>query len=494
MSNPQTPTAESIVAELNKSVETKVETAVKEATAAKADATVVTELKEAQDKALAEKDAEIKALKEAQEGLTKQFNILDEANKGERSQGVSESLKDVRDWRECYRAEAQAASDLNRGQAVVKDLLECDDNHARKFLENMDYMFSKSGISLLESRLGSADPVFKSAKKFYETLTGATSSAGALLAGASLLDFTNAAIDESDFLRYAGTGNVSEQGQWFRPIIGDGGADIVSPYATAPYADNTKYDASTGESSGVVGDAITIPRVNENLANGARFNINDYVLNPAARAIGNKVENDAINGTGTDDWSVKGITKNLLADPTAVGAARFTALYTTDATKNRTLSVNGGTANSFGQTAQAIINTLEAGPQALYSKNVAALRNARYLMNSAVFAKLRATLKGTDGANGFLFDRTYDENNRIVNRINGYPVVLSSFMPATFAGGDDVGYVFGDLNAGYTFAQPRQAYVRRLEVTPPVTRFVVKARVGGNVHDGDSVRAVILAA
>ena len=486
-----------VVAEIKEGIKANVADAVKEAVAAKADASAVTALKEESEKALAERDAQITELKGKVEAQAKAFNVMDEQNrKHERSAATSEAVANADKWLQVYREEAQGAIESGKRESVVADLMhkEFGAKEARAHLEAAEYAWTPKGMRALEERLGSADPAFKSARAFYETLTSASTSAGALMAGPTLLPLTNAANEVSEFVAVTGRASVSEQGEWQRPILGDGAANVVSPRLTTAYADSDTYDASSGESSGLVGDIIAIPRVNENVVAGARFNVNEYVLQPAGRAMGLKMERDALVGNDGDDWSFKGAAAGTQADPASTGATRFTALYKTPATAFKPLSVKGGVANSLGANAQEIVDTLRAGMKALYNKAPSAIGNAVFVMNPMVFSDVRATLTGTNGQNGFLWDATYNEGAGTTPILLGHRVVLSSYLPATFASGTSVAYLFGDFRDGYTMAQSRSAYVRRIDVTPPVVKFVVKARATGAPHDVDKYRVVIAAA
>lgn len=192
-------------------------------------------------------------------------------------------------------------------------------------------------------------------------------------------------------------------------------------------------------------------KVTEELLYDSKFDLETFILNAFSKALANAEENAFINGTGS------GQPLGILA---ATGGA----------------DVGVTAASATAITADEIINLV-------YSLKRPYRKNAVFLMNDQTVAAVR---KLKDGTGTYLWHEalTADEPNRLL----GYPVFTSEFMPTIEAGAKTI--AFGDFdyyNIGDRGSRSFQE-LKELFAGNGMVGFVAKERVDGKLVLSEAVK------
>ena len=194
-------------------------------------------------------------------------------------------------------------------------------------------------------------------------------------------------------------------------------------------------------------------KVTEELLYDSMFDLEDYIIDEFSKALGNAEEDSFINGNGT------GKPLGILA---ATGGA----------------DVGVTTAGATAITADEVINLV-------YSLKRPYRKNAVFLMNDATIAIVR---KLKDGNGVYLWQPalTMGEPDRLL----GYPVYTSQYMPAATAGNKSI--AFGDFsyyNIGdrgtRSFAELRELFAGN-----GMIGFVAKERVDGKLVLSEAIKVL----
>lgn len=194
-------------------------------------------------------------------------------------------------------------------------------------------------------------------------------------------------------------------------------------------------------------------KVTEELLYDSKFDLETFILNAFSKALANAEENAFINGSGT------GQPLGILA---ATGGA----------------DIGVTTASSTAITADEIINLV-------YSLKRPYRKNAAFLMNDQTVAAVR---KLKDGTGTYLWHEalTADEPNKLL----GYPVYTSEFMPTIEAGAKTI--AFGDFdyyNIGDRGTRSFQE-LKELFAGNGMVGFVAKERVDGKLVLGEAIKVL----
>ena len=194
-------------------------------------------------------------------------------------------------------------------------------------------------------------------------------------------------------------------------------------------------------------------KVTEELLYDSKFDLETFILNAFSKALANAEENAFINGSGT------GQPLGILA---ATGGA----------------DIGVTTASSTTITADEIINLV-------YSLKRPYRKNAAFLMNDQTVAAVR---KLKDGTGTYLWHEalTADEPNKLL----GYPVYTSEFMPTIEAGAKTI--AFGDFdyyNIGDRGTRSFQE-LKELFAGNGMVGFVAKERVDGKLVLGEAIKVL----
>ena len=194
-------------------------------------------------------------------------------------------------------------------------------------------------------------------------------------------------------------------------------------------------------------------KVTEELLYDSKFDLETFILNAFSKALANAEENAFINGSGT------GQPLGILA---ATGGA----------------DIGVTTASSTAITADEIINLV-------YSLKRPYRKNAAFLMNDHTVAAVR---KLKDGTGTYLWHEalTADEPNKLL----GYPVYTSEFMPTIEAGAKTI--AFGDFdyyNIGDRGTRSFQE-LKELFAGNGMVGFVAKERVDGKLVLGEAIKVL----
>lgn len=194
-------------------------------------------------------------------------------------------------------------------------------------------------------------------------------------------------------------------------------------------------------------------KVTEELLYDSKFDLETFILNAFSKALANAEENAFINGSGT------GQPLGILA---ATGGA----------------DIGVTTASSTAITADEIINLV-------YSLKRPYRKNAAFLMNDQTVAAVR---KLKDGTGTYLWHEalTAEEPNKLL----GYPVYTSEFMPTIEAGAKTI--AFGDFdyyNIGDRGTRSFQE-LKELFAGNGMVGFVAKERVDGKLVLGEAIKVL----
>ena len=194
-------------------------------------------------------------------------------------------------------------------------------------------------------------------------------------------------------------------------------------------------------------------KVTEELLYDSKFDLETFILNAFSKALANAEENAFINGSGT------GQPLGILA---ATGGA----------------DIGVTTASSTAISADEIINLV-------YSLKRPYRKNAAFLMNDQTVAAVR---KLKDGTGTYLWHEalTADEPNKLL----GYPVYTSEFMPTIEAGAKTI--AFGDFdyyNIGDRGTRSFQE-LKELFAGNGMVGFVAKERVDGKLVLGEAIKVL----
>lgn len=194
-------------------------------------------------------------------------------------------------------------------------------------------------------------------------------------------------------------------------------------------------------------------RVTEELLYDSKFNLETFIINAFSKALANAEENAFINGTGS------GQPLGILA---ATGGA----------------DVGVTTASSTAITADEIINLI-------YSLKRPYRKNAAFIMNDQTVAAIRK-LKDGDGKYLWQPALVLGEPDKLL----GYPVYTSEFMPTIEAGAKTI--AFGDFdyyNIGDRGSRSFQE-LKELFAGNGMVGFVAKERVDGKLVLSEAIKVL----
>jgi len=217
------------------------------------------------------------------------------------------------------------------------------------------------------------------------------------------------------------------------------------------------------------GMASAKPQATEESLDDLFFNVDNWLIESAAEAIGQGEGAAYVAGNGTKKPT------GFLAGPTPV--------TTTDASRAF------GTLQyiASGQAA-AMPTSLDTVLDVVYSLRARYRRNARWVGGKLVFAALR---KYKDTANAYLWQPAVTAGQP--DMFMGYPVTEAEDMPVVAANAFPL--AFGDFREGYLIADRVGMRITRDEITTPgYVKFYVRKRTGGKLRNTQAIKLLKIAA
>jgi len=217
------------------------------------------------------------------------------------------------------------------------------------------------------------------------------------------------------------------------------------------------------------GMASAKPQATEESLDDLFFNVDNWLIESAAEAIGQGEGAAYVAGNGTKKPT------GFLAGPTPV--------TTTDASRAF------GTLQyiASGQ-ASAMPTSLDTVLDVVYSLRARYRRNARWVGGKLVFAALR---KYKDTANAYLWQPAVTAGQP--DMFMGYPVTEAEDMPVVAANAFPL--AFGDFREGYLIADRVGMRITRDEITTPgYVKFYVRKRTGGKLRNTQAIKLLKIAA
>lgn len=217
------------------------------------------------------------------------------------------------------------------------------------------------------------------------------------------------------------------------------------------------------------GMASAKPQATEESLDDLFFNVDNWLIESAAEAIGQGEGAAYTAGNGTKKPT------GFLAGPTPV--------TTTDASRAF------GTLQyiASGQ-ASAMPTSLDTVQDVVYSLRSRYRRNARWVGGKLVFAALR---KYKDTANAYLWQPAVTAGQP--DMFMGYPVTEAEDMPVVAANAFPL--AFGDFREGYLIADRVGMRITRDEITTPgYVKFYVRKRTGGKLRNTQAIKLLKIAA
>lgn len=217
------------------------------------------------------------------------------------------------------------------------------------------------------------------------------------------------------------------------------------------------------------GMASAKPQASEESLDDLFFNVEQWLIDSAAEAIGQGEGAAFVSGNGTKKPT------GFLAGPTPV--------TTSDASRAF------GTLQyiASGQ-ASAMPTSLDTLYDVIYSLRARYRRNANWVSSKLVLASLR---KYKDSQNQYLWQPSLTAGQP--DTFMGYSVVEAEDMPAVAANAFPL--AFGDFKEGYLIADRVGMRITRDEITTPgYVKFYVRRRTGGKLRNTQAIKLLKIAA
>lgn len=224
------------------------------------------------------------------------------------------------------------------------------------------------------------------------------------------------------------------------------------------------------EVSPTFGMASAKPQASEESIDDLFFDVENWLINSAAEAIGQGEGAAFISGNGTKKPT------GFLAGPTPVTTADSSRAF--------------GTLQYIASGQASVMPTsLDTLYDVVYSLRARYRRNAVWMANKLVLSSLRKYKEATTGA--YLWQPSVAAGQPDV--FMGYRVVEAEDMPTVAANAFPI--AFGDFREGYLIADRVGMRITRDEITTPgFVKFYVRRRVGGKIRNSQAIKLLKIAA